>query len=342
MTRIALLVVLIGTLAVAGTVFVQLDSDAEDQLPEEQVEAMNFTRRGGPDTTVGDRSSPTTDAPPRSTSTTTRKTSTTEVDDPGSGGANGGGNVTTTTTRSRRASATPTTEASSPTTTEAAPNLPTPTGEKFDIILSNADTNVHWWTAPYARDLPYTAGVGWTDGDRSGYKCAYMHLFRNGNPNDIVGRVTFSRPLGQTYGKVNDSRMLEGQSSSRAYDGGLDWASQAECPDPDEDYQPLPANTKDVRPKIFYVDSKGNLLENRSYTNTTGDAIVKGTLIFQDGGLTTKPFTDTGGISSCDDYCTVYERQKVIAYEFDDGEWLPAMTIYYDILVPDVTFKQSW
>lgn len=321
MTRIALSITVVITLVVAGIILVQLDPDPAD--PTEVLAggaATGSTSRAESGVATTERLRPAE----RRTTTTTAATTTTKP------------KVTTTSQRppttTRGANNTPTTEPPAASTTTL------PDGKKFDIILTNAETSVHWWTAPYVRWLPYTEGVGWTDGDKSGYRCAYMHLYRNGDPNDIVGRVTFSRPVDQAYGKVNDSKMLEGQTSERAYDGGLDWTSQAECPDPDEDYKPLPLNTADQRPIIRYVDSAGNLLEDRSYTNTTGEAIEAGTLIFREAGHITKAFTDTGGISTCDDYCTVYERFKVIAYELHDGEWLPAMTMYYDILVPDVTF----
>lgn len=324
MTRIALSITVVVSLVVAGIILVQLEPD-----PVEQTEVL----AGGAaaDTTVraNEAAEPgvaTTERlrPAERRTTTTTTTAATTTTKP---------KVTTTSQRATTTTKAPNTPTSQPTTATTLPE-----GKKFDIILTNAETSVHWWTAEYLRWLPYTEGVGWTDGDKSGYRCAYMHLYRNGDPNDIVGRVTFSRPVDQAYGKVNDSKMLEGQTSNRAYDGGLDWTSQAECPDPDEDYTPLPLNTADQRPIIKYYDSAGNLLEDRSYTNTTGEAIEDGTLIFREAGHITKSFTDTGGISSCDDYCTVYERFKVIAYELHDGEWLPAMTMYYDILVPDVTF----
>lgn len=207
---------------------------------------------------------------------------------------------------------------------------------KFDILLTGGDNPAtrQWWDAPYVRDLfavgiSQVPGVGWTDGDRAGYKCAYMFLYQNGDENDIIGRVTFTRVAG--YANVGDQYMRE---FARAYDGGLDYTSQAECPGPTTAYESW--DGADYRPQIFYMQG-GQLLENRSYTNTSGDAIAAGALKFREYERITTPFRDTGGISSCDDYCTVYERVTVLAY-FDDGNgFFPAVAVYYDSLSPDVS-----
>jgi hypothetical protein len=211
---------------------------------------------------------------------------------------------------------------------------------KFDILVRGGDNPAtrQWWDAPYVRDLhafgiSQVPGVGWTDGDRAGYKCAYMFLFQNGNEDDIIGRVTFTRIGG--YAQINDRYMAE---FVRAYDGGTDYTSQAECPGSSVPYEAW--NGQDYRPRIFYTEG-GQLLENRSYTNTSGDAISAGVLKFGEYERITTPFTDTGGISSCDDYCTVYSRVTVVAY-FDDGSgFYPAVAIYYDSLSPDVAIGGS-
>ncbi len=224
-----------------------------------------------------------------------------------------------------------------PPTTE--PPLTGPTG-KFDILVRGGDNPAtrQWWDAPYVRDLyavgiSQVPGVGWTDGDRAGYKCAYMFLYQNGNEDDIIGRVTFTRIGG--YAQINDQYMAE---FVRAYDGGRDYTSQAECPGSDIAYEPWSGS--DYRPQIFYTKG-GQLLENRSYTNTSGDAIAAGALKFGEYERITTPFTDTGGIGTCDDYCTVYGRVTVVAY-FDDGNgFYPAVAIYYDSLSPDVLLAGS-
>jgi hypothetical protein len=209
----------------------------------------------------------------------------------------------------------------------------------FTIMVSNTSGDPaikSWWNAPYIRDL-YAAGrsevpnVGWTDGDRAGYKCAYMFLERG---SELVGRVTFTRVAG--YGKINDKYMNEFE---RAYDGGFDYTDQSECPGPSQEYEAW--DGPDFRPQIFFTDNSGKQLEDRSYTNTTGDAIKAGVLKFREFERITTPFTDTGGLDTCDDYCTVYERVTVLAYVKQDGEFFPAMAIYYDSLAPDVTLEES-
>ena len=83
----------------------------------------------------------------------------------------------------------------------------------------------------------------------------------------------------------------------------------------------------------------GELLENRSYTKTTGDAIVQGDLIFRELERITSPFTDVGmlGINAH----TVYQRVSVGASVFTEGEWRLAIVIYYDSLSPSVPIAAS-
>lgn len=216
----------------------------------------------------------------------------------------------------------------------------------FDIILS-AD-GVKLWEAPYLHALPFTEGVGWVDGDRAGYRGAYMHLMRDG---EIVGRVTFHRVSGTgSYVIVNDRYMVEGQGSFRAFDGGLDWVSQEEVPRTSADYETY--NGPDERPIVKYVEN-GQLLEDRSYTNTGLDkfgeaygAYESGQLKFEEVERITKPFSAANDPSldstiACDDLCTVYERVTVMAhFDRQDGEgFRPAVVVYYDSLHPDVTLE---
>jgi hypothetical protein len=66
----------------------------------------------------------------------------------------------------------------------------------------------------------------WVEGDREGYVCAYGFLydkhpnpfgaFSSPRPAELIARATIVRPLGQGYGKVNDTYMKEGV---RYYDG---------------------------------------------------------------------------------------------------------------------------
>jgi hypothetical protein len=216
--------------------------------------------------------------------------------------------------------------------------LPTPSGAHFDILLSGdlGGRQTGFWEAPYYRSLPYTSmyDVGWIDGDRVGYSCAYMFLEADGA---IVGRVTFTRPdEAGGYATVNDRFMVEGV---RYYDGTLSSSGAAQlndCPDPSQDYGP--PDGPDQRPLIYYT-MNGELLENRSYTNTTGEAIVEGDLIFRELERITSPFTDVGplGINAH----TVYHRVSVGAYVFTEGEWRLAIVIYYDSLSPSVPIAAS-
>jgi hypothetical protein len=189
--------------------------------------------------------------------------------------------------------------------------------ECFDIMLINAETGETWWVAPYARDLTYTAGVGWTDGDRSGYRCAYMFLEQDG---DIVGRVTFVRSA--LYGKVNDQGMTE---AVIAYDGGP-YLSQADCPDPDVEY--TPNDSPDERPTVRYMNGS-DTLEVRSYPHTT----TAGKFIQTE--VVTEPFTDQGDHPDSQPH-TVYSRVTVVFYSLVGGQWQPGIVVYYDSLSPDV------
>jgi len=208
--------------------------------------------------------------------------------------------------------------------------LPTPSGDRFDIMLDATLDGVRTdlWVAPYFRNLPYTNAydVGWIDGDRVGYGCAYMFLEVDGQ---IAGRVTFTHGAeAGAYTFINDRFMTEGV---RYYDGSLDTSGRQQlndCPGSTEAYG-APGGP-DYRPLIYYTQG-GELLENRSYTNTNGDAIAQGKLIFRELERITQPFTDVGalGIGAH----TVYDRVTVGAYVFTEGAWRLAIVVYYDTLV---------
>lgn len=244
-----------------------------------------------------------------------------------------GGVTTTTAPPTTTTEPPPTTTTTPPTTTTTPPPPPPPTGQRFDIILV-AD-GVELWTAPYFRNLPYTSGVGWVDGDRVGYGCAYMFLQRDGVN---VGRVTFQlthRDV-SSYGLVNDKFMVEGV---RYFDGRLSDGTRRQlndCPSVAVDYQP---NTDpDYRPLIWFVEGD-DALENRSYTNTTGEAIDLGRLKFQEVERITEPFTVDSPNSEPH---TVYERVTVLAH-FDRGDgqgFFPTIVVYYDSLVDTVSLVE--
>jgi len=167
----------------------------------------------------------------------------------------------------------------------------------YTITLSNLDTGELWWNAPYDRTL--STGVGWTDGDRAGYKCAYGFLLRNGQ---VVGRFTFTRiPEAAAYTRINDKYMLEG---SRHYTTGnlssrRNPVSQSECPAPAESYAPFAGSQL---PTIQFRQGT-TVLEVRNYKTLD----VHDDVTFQQISKTNK-------------------RVVVVAYV--DG--LPAIAIYYD------------
>lgn len=185
------------------------------------------------------------------------------------------------------------------------PPAPT-TNNAFDILLKNADNADRWWNATYHRELPYTPNTGWADGERAGYKCAYMFLLWDGVP---VGRTTFTRVDGANYAMINDNGMLESQ---RHFDGSLPPppVQQAECPPPTQAYEP---NTDpDERPIIGFIGPNDQILEIRNYTNTV--------IITPGVNLRFKVAENTPN------------RVTVVAY-IDD---LPAIVVYYDSIVPGV------
>lgn len=169
--------------------------------------------------------------------------------------------------------------------------------DRYDIMV-NAD-GVRAWTAEYERTL--SDGVGWTDGDRVAYRCAYGFLMDDGV---VVGRVTFTRiQAASSYAAISDQYMLEG---ARHYDGTpavLTGGPQLnECPAPSESYTSF---SGDQRPIITFNTSGCEVLETRNYQNLEPGA-----------GIT---FQQT---ESTDD------RVTVVAYKNS----LPFVVVYYDAL----------
>lgn len=226
--------------------------------------------------------------------------------------------LTTTTTRP---SVTTTTTGTPVTTTTAVPVTTTtsgpilaPVGDKFITSVRGTDAagnSEPWWDAPYFRDLPFTTGAGWTDGDRAGYRCMYAFLLYQG---EVVGRVTFTRvPAADSYAAVKDKFMVEGE---RYYDGTLAPENApkelGECPWPVADY--APATGSDQRPTITYSTTSGSVLEVRNYKNTVAL-----------NGITFRQVESTP------------QRVTVVAYKDN----LPAIVIYYESMVPGVVMNSD-
>lgn len=171
--------------------------------------------------------------------------------------------------------------------------------DRYDIVLTNEGAQQRFWVAPYLRTL--SPGVGWTDGDRDGYRCAYGFLLRNGQP---VGRFTFIRiPQAATYAAVKDAYMVEGE---RYYDGtvaAVDAPKElGDCPQSTVAYEPF---TGDVRPTIRFRQGSRVILETRDYKATEALSGVT----FQQVARSNKWIT-------------------VVAYY----DTLPIYAIYYDVM----------
>lgn len=177
--------------------------------------------------------------------------------------------------------------------------------------VTEGEPNRFWWDASYARELPYGVGTGWTDGDRSGYRCLYGFLTQNGVP---VGRVTFMRvEEAASYAMVNDSRMLEG---ARYYDGTLAPSNApkelGQCPEPSISYTPF--NGPDQRPTILYASPGGQMLEIRNYK----------TLVVGEG-ITFQQTESSPG------------RITVVAYEWGN----PVIVVYYESISSSVVMTSD-
>lgn len=170
--------------------------------------------------------------------------------------------------------------------------------DRYDIVLTNEGARERFWIAPYQRAL--SPGVGWTDGDRDGYRCAYGFLLRNGVP---IIRFTFIRiPDAATYAAVKDFNMVEG---SRYYDGSVAPLGSpkelGDCPQSTQGYEP---STGDQRPTIR-MRRGTTVLETRDYKTLE---LLPG-VTFQQVERTNK-------------------RIAVVAY----FNTLPIYAIYYDVL----------
>lgn len=181
--------------------------------------------------------------------------------------------------------------------------------ERPDIFTIIVSIDGRAWEADYDRTL--TPEVGWTDGDRVGYRCAYMFLQDRGH---IVGRVTFLVVDGaSTYAAINDKFMAEGE---RFYDGTVNpdptIRQLNDCPHPEESYEPYFG--PDQRPTITYERARGGVLETRDYSLTAADPGVT----FQQ-------------VSSSDD------RVTIVAYR----NGLPGIVVYYDSMSPRVVMNSS-
>jgi hypothetical protein len=154
----------------------------------------------------------------------------------------------------------------------------------------------------------------------------------------VLARVFFVRASKDAgYVQVNDKYMAEGQTTGIHFDGSCDYVSQAGSPFASEDYEV--DNGPDVRPVILF-EYQGEIVEDRSYTHTTGEAIEQGLLRFRDGGFIDEPFMVKDGFGN---ESLVYQRQTVIAgYDANrDGNFLPAVVVYYDALSPNVNIRQE-
>lgn len=180
--------------------------------------------------------------------------------------------------------------------------------DRFDIMLVDLENGVELWTAVYKRTL--TAGVGWTDGDRVGYKCAYMFLMRGTQP---VGRATFQIvPGAGGYTMVNDRYMKEGV---RYFDGRLATGGQMQlndCPPVTADYSES-FEGNDL-PTVKFQQVDGKTLETRTYSVM----VHADNVTFQQKSKTAKEIA-------------------VVAYRNKQ----PVIVVYYSSLVSDVIMTSS-
>lgn len=195
-----------------------------------------------------------------------------------------------------------------PSSTTSSIISPLPRPNFFNIMLGGNTGTGRLWTATYIRVLP--SGAGWLDGDRAGYRCAYMFLAHQGQ---IVGRVTFSRIDGVDYAVVNDKHMAEGE---RYYDGSLAEPEApkelGECPRPAETYEPS-TGPEERATIVYWVD--GVPVETRNYKVTE----VRPGVTFQQIAKTSTRITVVGYL---------------------DG--LPAMVVYYDVLAANAAITSDF
>lgn len=203
---------------------------------------------------------------------------------------------------------------------EVPPTIPHPgiNGENgYRIGLTNLDTRVLLWQAPYLYETPYIPNSGWLAGDRVAYGCAYGFLQHNG---EIIGRFTFRAiPDAASYMRVNDTYMEEGV---RYYDGsptppGTVQVPALECPAVSESYAP---STADERPKVVFWHGD-EAVEIRDYLSVVAAPGVTFDLVSE----IREPFTVTSSTSGTH---TVNSRVTVVA--MDNG--IPVIVVYYDAL----------
>lgn len=214
---------------------------------------------------------------------------------------------TTTTTRFRPSTTTttrPTTTTAPPTTTTTSPP-PTPSGERYDFMVSIQDEGLAW-AAPYYLDLGN--GFGWGYGNRDGYKCQYGILVAGDalTSQNPMGRFRVARIAeAESYVLINDRYMPDRGPLLRHYDTGLldppDGVQQGECPPPDASYEPYFGPGE--RPVIDYLRN-GQILERRDYRN----------VVIQDPRLKFRLISETD--------------QEVVVMSYWDN--LPIAPIYYD------------
>jgi len=303
----------LGGIATAATMLVSanfvLDSDVSSVVAGRQASIegqrhsgtapgrLRQTTTTAPSTTTGGSDASTTS--PQDTSVPQESTST----------------ITATTAPAPTTTVAPATTAA-PVTTTTTKQPVVSSGDKFTIALhgSGPEFPDKLWNAPYSRSLPYTANVGWTDGDRHAYECAYMFLLRDGL---VVGRVTFASIDAAPYTKVNDQSMEE---KIRWADGTLNitGTNMGDCDRSPVAYEPA---SGDVRPIVRYL-SGSDLLEIRDYTKTV---VLDPRVTFNQVEVITEPFTEVSPRGRPD---TVYSRVSVVG--LIDG--LPAIVVYYDSL----------
>lgn len=196
---------------------------------------------------------------------------------------------------------------------------------RFDIKVGRAGDV--WWIAPYCRTLPFS-GAEWVDGDRSGYRAAYMFLreLAATQDNDFAGRVLFTRVPDAGYALIGDDGMAEGVYF---YDTtpGNGRRELGDSPEPTLTYE-IRDDVEDQRIVLAYIDKDGEVLEVRDYTKTVVPEHVRFTATYTD-----VPFVTRGLVSAPH---MVYSRATVIAWlRLEDGRWAPAVAVYYDWLKGD-------
>jgi hypothetical protein len=186
--------------------------------------------------------------------------------------------------------------------------------------------------APYDRHLTqYHPTVGWVDGDREAYNCAYMFLIRDSeNPSsEVLGRVTFKTiDEAAAYTVVNDRFMEEGV---RRYDGTYDPGSGQfnYCRRLDtEAYEPLEGDPG--VPRIEFSDAaSGQTLEVRDYTRASTQQGQQGTWCCGEVAETGPAFKI---VSATPDQVTV------VGYK----DRLPFIAVYYDRMSPNIRLTSNF